>query len=154
MTESEFDGIIDNLIETEGMVPVLNISGGEPFMHHTLGTFLKNAARKDVVQTSVSTNGLLLLKNKACRDLMKETGSIVALQFDGFSPLTYTTLRGRDLSAEKMKLIEVLEDEGINYSLVATIARGINENEIQQITDFFFTSKAITLMFQPIAFTG
>jgi 7,8-dihydro-6-hydroxymethylpterin dimethyltransferase len=154
MSVAEFGLILDTLLRTEGKIDVLNLSGGEPTMHPDLAGFLECAATKGVIQTTVSTNGRELFRRKRQRDLFKKYDAIVALQFDGFSRDSYQTLRGVDLSDEKRSLIEMLESEGIKYSLVSTVASGINEAEIAGIVDFFFRSKALSLMLQPATFTG
>jgi len=154
MKISEFENIIDNLIATEGKVDVVNISGGEPTIHPNLIEFIDIAQRKGILQISISTNGLELLNNQYLRTELKNRGAIVALQFDGFKRDTYIQIRGVDYSAQKLQLIEILERENVLYSLVSTIAKNINDNEINDITDFFFRSKALTIMFQPLAFTG
>jgi len=149
-----FEGIIDSLLRCEGRVDVINLSGGEPTLHPGLGDFLRLASDKGVMQTTVSTNGLLFLSRPDLRDLFRSTGAIAALQFDGFRSSTYEQLRGRDLSAEKQEIIRVLEKEEIRYSLVATLAKGINDDEIPGIADRFFLSKAVSLMLQPVVLTG
>ncbi|HLP61243.1 MAG TPA: radical SAM protein, partial [Candidatus Deferrimicrobium sp.] len=154
LTVEEFAGIIANLLATEGKMDVINISGGEPTLHPELEAMIDIALAKGVVQVSVSTNGLRLLDDKKIRNMFKRTETIAALQFDGFSPSVYTFLRGKDLLKQKMQLIEILEAEDIHYSLVTSAARGINDTEIPRIADFFFQSKALSLMFQPLTFTG
>lgn len=150
----QFTNIIDVLIKSEGDVPVINLSGGEPTIHSHFREFVQIAYKKGVHQVTVSTNGLTLLKNPELRTFFRETGAIVALQFDGFSENTYTTLRGEKLLDKKLNLIHLLEDENVNYSLVSTIDPDVNLSEVTQIADFFFESKALTLMFQPITYTG
>ena len=154
MSVAEYKKILDALLHCEGRVDVLNLSGGEPTLHPELETLLQMAVDKGVTQVTVSTNGMPLLRNPALRNVFKRTGAIVALQFDGFRPATYAFLRGSDLSAEKLALIDVLEAEDIRYSLVATLANGVNDDEVTAITDFFFARRAISLMFQPVALTG
>ncbi len=154
MTQSEFQYMLDELLATEKSVDVINISGGEPTMHPELKDFINYSMAKGVTQITVSTNGLNLLKNKELRRFFKDTGTITALQFDGFSDSIYRELRNTDFSADKLNLIKLMEDEDINYSLVATVAKGINDNEISKIADYFFESKALSLMLQPIAFSG
>lgn len=154
MSKSQFSEILDNLFRTEGKIDVINLSGGEPTLHPDFGKFLQHSLERGVGQVSVSTNGLALLEDKSLREGFKQTQSIVALQFDGFSGEASRTLRGRDLTREKRELIEILEAEGIHYSLVSTVANGINLHEVKEIIDFFFQSKAISIMFQPLAFTG
>lgn len=154
MSVNEFEGIIKKLGDYEGNVYVINLSGGEPTLHPELESFLRISARMNVMQTTVSTNGLQLLYDKKLRAIFKETGTIAALQFDGFKPRTYEFLRGKNYSMQKLEIIKLLECEGIKYSLVATVMQDINDNEIKDIVDFFFRSKALSLMFQPAAFTG
>jgi hypothetical protein len=150
----QFESILKNLAVSEKTLDVINLSGGEPTLHPDLERFIKTAQGHGVTQITVSTNGLLLLDRKDLRDLFKKTGTIAALQFDGFRPESYQSLRGRDLSVQKQELIRICEAEGIRYSLVATIAAGLNQTEISGMVDFFFTSGAVSLMFQPIAFIG
>lgn len=158
MSRDEFAGIVDMLLRCEERVDVLNISGGEPTLHPELIDFLHLTRERGVMQSTVSTNGLIFLRSPQFRARFKETGAIVALQFDGFQPRTYEVLRGQDLAKEKLEIIRILEEEGIRYSLITTLANGVNagegNDEITDIVNFFFESKAISLMFQPIALTG
>jgi uncharacterized radical SAM superfamily Fe-S cluster-containing enzyme len=154
-TDEDFRGALGGVLETEERCQVINLSGGEPTLHPGLPDFLKYAGSKGVLQTTVSTNGLRLLADKKLRDTFRRTGAIAALQFDGFSPKTWQFMRGQpDLLQKKLKLIELLEKEGVKFSLVGTIAKGVNDGEVTKITDFFFSSKAASLMFQPLCFTG
>lgn len=154
MTTSEYRFVLERLFACEGRVPVINLSGGEPTLHPEIEELIRISASCGVMQTTVSTNGLRLLTDKGLRDLFRETGTIVALQFDGFNREASLRLRGRDISDMKRELIDILEKEGIRYSLTATVMNGVNEDEISDITDFFFLSEALSLMFQPVAFTG
>ncbi len=154
MSREDFSFILETLLRTEGKVDVLSLSGGEPTMHPDLAGLLELAAAKGVLQTTVSSNGRSLLRHKPLRDLFKKFGTVVALQFDGFEGETYRVLRGKDLADEKQSIIEMLESEGIKYSLVSTVAHGINDGEITRIVDFFFRSKALGLTLQPATFTG
>jgi uncharacterized radical SAM superfamily Fe-S cluster-containing enzyme len=151
---TEFENIIDTLSASEGKLNLINLSGGEPTLHPDFEQLIVLAIEKGVAQISVSTNGIDLLNNPELRYLFKQYGVIVALQFDGFLAGTYLALRGTDLSSQKVELIRILEDERIKYSLVSTIVNGINDSEITNITDFFFNSDALSLMFQPVTFTG
>jgi 7,8-dihydro-6-hydroxymethylpterin dimethyltransferase len=149
-----FSRVLDILFEAEGTLPVVNLSGGEPTLHPELGQFLSLARERGVVQTTVSTNGLRLLRDAPLRRTFKETGALVALQFDGFRESTNITLRGREMTRERLELVSLLESEGIPWSMVATVARGTNLDEIPQLVDFLFESRAQSLMLQPLCFTG
>jgi uncharacterized radical SAM superfamily Fe-S cluster-containing enzyme len=153
-TPDEFRKALDSLVACEGAVPLLNFSGGEPTLHPDFAEFLRICQERGIMQTSVSTNGLTLHDDPALRTLFRETGTVASIQFDGFKPETWRRLRGRDLSAMKLNLIRLLEEEGVRYSLTATVARGVNDSEIAAIADFFFASRGLSLMFQPMAVTG
>ena len=154
MTAAQFRHALERLVANEREVPLLNLSGGEPTLHPEFKEFLAICADKGVMQVSVSTNGLQLYADAALRRLFRDSGAVASLQFDGFSPGTWERLRGRDLSAMKLELTRMLEAEGVRYSLTATVAAGVNDHEIPAIADFFFASKALSLMFQPVAVTG
>ncbi len=154
MTTVEYRSVLDRLFACEGEIPLLNLSGGEPTVHPDFESFLRIAAERGVMQTSVSTNGLRLRRDPALRALFRETGAIAALQCDGFDPDAYRRLRGADLLPLKRETIALLEEEGVRYCLTATVMRGVNDGEIGPIVDFFFRSHALSLMFQPVAFTG
>ena len=154
MTAEQFSYALDRLLEYEGSVPLINLSGGEPTLHPEFSEFLRICKNKGVMQVSVSTNGLRLYQDADLRALFRDTGTVASLQFDGFRPETWLRLRGRELSGMKQELVALLEREGVRYSLTATIAQGVNDDEVAAIADFFFASKALSLMFQPIAITG
>ena len=154
MSQMEFRNILTRLKSFEKDLNVINLSGGEPTLHPELEEFLKMSAQENINQVTVSTNGIQLLKNEKLRQVFRETGTIASLQFDGFQPQTYERLRGRDLLEQKKEIIAALENDGVKYSLVATVAKDINDHEITDIVDFFFHSKALSLMFQPATFTG
>ena len=151
----DFSRALDGVLKTEKACQVINLSGGEPTLHPRLGEFLRLASKRGVLQTTVSTNGLRLLADKDLRALFRSTGAIAALQFDGFAPRTWKFMRGQpDLLKKKLELIKLLEQEQVRYSLVATVAKGVNDGEIAAITDLFFRSAAMSLMFQPLCFSG
>lgn len=154
MTPDEFRHALDRLMAYEGGIPLINFSGGEPTLHPDFPEFLHICKDRGVMQTSVSTNGLTLHADPALRALFRETGAVASVQFDGFRPETWLRLRGRDLSGMKMDLIRQLEEEGVRYSLTATVVRGVNDDEVASIADFFFASRGLSLMFQPMAITG
>jgi uncharacterized radical SAM superfamily Fe-S cluster-containing enzyme len=154
MSAAEYRSVLKTLRKCEESIPVINLSGGEPTCHPEFEEIVRISNEEGVMQTTVSTNGLRLFEDQSLRTLFRETGTIAALQFDGFEPQTWRRLRGRDLSAMKLALISLLEQDGVRYSLTATVMAGVNDHEITAITDFFFRNKGLSLMFQPAAFTG
>lgn len=154
MSVEQFSSVIKNLIETEGTMDIINLSGGEPTIHPKLEEIILAARKLGVEQITVSTNGKRLLHDKELRNFFKENKVIAALQFDGFDDDAYRFIRGEALADTKQQIIRIFEDEGVPYSFVVTIAKGVNDNHITEITDQFFKSKALSIMFQPLTFTG
>jgi uncharacterized radical SAM superfamily Fe-S cluster-containing enzyme len=154
LTPEEFRESLLKLKEYEGSLVLLNLSGGEPTCHPRFPEFIRIAAELGTAQITVSTNGLNLLKDKALRDLFIEYQAAASLQFDGLAEKPYQILRGRNLLRTKLDMIELFEKEELPYSLTAVAARGVNEDQIPLIADFFFRSRALSLMIQPAAVTG
>ncbi|MDR1085868.1 MAG: radical SAM protein [Deltaproteobacteria bacterium] len=154
MSPEEFRESLLKLRSYEESLILLNLSGGEPTLHPRFSEFIDISAELGVAQLTVSTNGLRLLKDKALRDLFIKNRVVAALQFDGLTEATYETLRGRNLLQTKKEIIRIFEQEDLPYSLVTVAARGVSEREIPQVADYFFKSKALSLMIQPAAVSG
>jgi uncharacterized radical SAM superfamily Fe-S cluster-containing enzyme len=79
----------------------------------------------------------------------------IYLQFDGFDEKIHKKLRGKDLKDIKKKAIQNLSKHEIPITLVSTIERGINDNEIGRIVEFGLGEEFIRgINFQPICFSG
>ena len=79
----------------------------------------------------------------------------IYLQFDSFKSSVLTKLRGKDLQDNRKKALEKLNQLNIHTTLVATIERGQNNDEIGQIVDFAIKQKCVRgVTFQPTQFAG
>ena len=156
MTLSEYSHLLDVLIDAEKQVDVLNLSGGEPLIHPQLLDILDEALlRKEIVRVSISTNGLALLEKPELLDQLKQRNVVVSLQFDGFDDKAYKILRGRELLAEKLSILEKLGEWDISTSLTVTAAGGVNDDQFGRILEYFFAQpNVVSMMIQPIAFAG
>jgi uncharacterized radical SAM superfamily Fe-S cluster-containing enzyme len=156
MTPAEFKLILDGLIHAERQIDVLNLSGVEPLIHPELLTFVDEAlARPEVVRVSISTNGLRFLSDRDLLKKLHDRNVVISLQFDGFKEETYEILRGRRLLQEKLRILRMLEEEGISTSLTMTAAGGVNEDQFSGLLTYFFSqSHVLSLMIQPVAFAG
>lgn len=154
ISADEFAQLLDKLIRAERQIDVLNLSGGEPLLHPGLLALVDQAlARPEIVRVSISTNGLALLRQPNLIDRLRERNVVVSLQFDGFKPAAYETLRGRPLLDEKLKILELLRESGITTSLTMTVAGGVNDDQFPAILDYLFSQPhVVSLMIQPLAF--
>jgi uncharacterized radical SAM superfamily Fe-S cluster-containing enzyme len=151
-----FDRVLDALLRAEPQVDILNLSGGEPLRHPRLLDLVDRAlARPGIVRVSLSTNGLRLLEEPALLRELAARRVVVSLQFDGLDDRVYAALRGRPLRAEKMALLDRLEEARVVTSLTMTAAAGVNEDQFRPVLDVFFSRRhVVSLMVQPVAYAG
>ena len=105
----------------------------------------------------LNTNGLRLASEPDYAAALREAGvSCAFLQFDGLRPASYEALRGRDISAEKLRAIDNCAAAGLPVVLVPTLAPGVNEDEIGGILRFALArGKALRgVHFQPVSYFG
>ncbi len=151
----EFSTIVQTLVDAEGTLDLINISGGEPAMHPDLLGIVDRARRKEIRNISMSTNGLVFLKNRGLLDELVKRKVYISLQFDGFERESYQSMRGKDLLEDKLKLLALLEQAGAKASLVMTVVRGLNDHQVGAVTDLLLEKEFIkSLMIQPLAFTN
>jgi len=85
---------------------------------------------------NMHTNGIKIADYEYLRRL-KDCGlDYVSLQFDGFDDTIYKKLRGQGLIDLKMKALDNLSKLNISTGLNVTIAKGINEDKINEIIEF------------------
>jgi len=156
MTAAELTDTIDGLIEKEGLLDTVNFSGGEPTLHPQFLEFLDLAARPEISRLSVSTNGLRIASDlDFCRELAKRT-VYVNLQLDALRNPELRALRGAgDHHAVKVRALDNLERAGVRTTIVATVAKGVNDDQIGDCVRLLFEKDFIlSLMFQPASYTG
>ncbi|HLP17434.1 MAG TPA: radical SAM protein, partial [Bacteroidota bacterium] len=82
MTESEFEQIIDWIIESEGEIDLINITGGEPTLHPDLMKLLAHARRKEIGRITLNTNGIRLVNDAKLVKEIAEAGVYLVLSFN------------------------------------------------------------------------
>lgn len=156
MSLGSFQSLLDRLVEAEGQIDVLNLSGGEPLLHPRFLEIVDSAnGRKEIVRVSISTNGLALLDNPSLAEQLARRNVVVSLQMDGYDDEAYRTLRARPLAETKQRILDRLEQADISTSLTMTLAAGVNEDQLPRVVeDLFERDHVISLMIQPLAFAG
>jgi len=156
MTVSQMERLLDQLIESEGQIDVLNISGGEPTLHPDFESMVEVCLRrKEILRVSVSTNGVRLAADEALAKFLAERDVIVSLQYDGEDDAVYGELRGRPLAETKRAILERSFHLDAPLSITATVVRNLNESQLPHIADLVFGHENIlSLMVQPAAFVG
>ena len=156
LTVGQVDRMLDDLVASEGRIDVVNLSGGEPTLHPRFRAIVDAClARPEILRVSVSTHGLTLLRDPSLLAFLAERRVVISLQFDGLREATYRRLRGRPLLTEKLRLIDRAGERGAVMSLTVTVAAGINDDEVADITGLLFSHDHIlSLMFQPASYVG
>jgi len=156
-------GMIDLLVECEGEVEVLQISGGEPTSHPDILEILEYAGQQGVRYPMLNTNGLRLADPEFARAVARTVPSegstvgtpVIYLQFDGMTDEVYEALRGRPLLEAKLQAIDNCRDTGMSVVLVPTIVEGVNEHQMGAIIELALSDPAIKgVNFQPAARVG
>jgi uncharacterized radical SAM superfamily Fe-S cluster-containing enzyme len=79
----------------------------------------------------------------------------VYLQFDSFKPEALEVLRGKDLTDIRMKALEHLNELNLSTTLVVTLQKGLNDDEIGKIIEFALQQPCIRgVTFQPTQIAG
>jgi len=140
-----------------GQAEILQISGGEPTLHPDIINIIKLAKAKKFKYVMVNTNGMRIAEDEGfARELGQFNGGFeIYLQFDGFKASTYMALRGENLLEKKRNAINNLAKYRIPVTLVSTISKGINDDEVGQIFNFGLKQPYVRgINFQPAAFFG
>lgn len=156
-TLEEINRMFDVIVENEGEPDVVQISGGEPTVHPQFFEILDLAKSKPIKHLMLNTNGIRIAKD---RDFVKKLASYmpdfeIYLQFDSFKPEVLEKLRGEDLTEVRKKAVEHLNEFNLSTTLVITLQKGLNDDEIGEIIDFALQQKSVRgVTFQPTQVAG
>jgi 7,8-dihydro-6-hydroxymethylpterin dimethyltransferase len=132
--ERMFDAVVAN----EGEPDVVQISGGEPTLHPQFFDVLDAARRRPIRHLMLNTNGIRIANEDGFAGRLKEyaPGFEVYLQWDSVKPEALRRLRGVDLSSVRQRALEALNRAQLSTTLVMTVARGVNDEEIGSVIEF------------------
>jgi len=155
---ARIEAMMDFFKAREGGKPeILQVSGGEPTTHPDIEAILRMAKKRRFKYIMLNTNGLRIAEDRQFASFLKSLtpGFEVYLQFDGLKEDAYRKLRGRELLATKLAAIKNLAEAEVPITLVATIARDVNDSQIGEIVKFGLATDYIRgVNFQPVAFFG
>ncbi len=153
----EIEFMLDAVVASEGEPDVVQISGGEPTIHPQFFEILDLAKSKPIKHLMVNTNGVQLANDEA---FVKRLASYmpdfeIYLQWDSFKPEVLKKLRGGDLTKYRNQALEYLNKYNLSTTLVVTLEKGLNDDEIGQIIDFALKQKCVRgVTFQPTSVSG
>lgn len=156
-TVEEVERMLDIIVENEGSPDVVQISGGEPTIHPDFFKILDIAKTKPIRHLMVNTNGIRIAKDFEFTQRLASymPDFEVYLQFDSFRPEVLEQLRGRDLTDVRLKALEHLNRLNLSTTLVVTVQKGLNDDELGKIIEFALQQRCVRgVTFQPVQVAG
>jgi len=156
-TLEEVERMLDIIVRNEGTPDVVQISGGEPTVHPDFFAILDIAKKKPIRHLMLNTNGIRIAKDfeftKRLASYMPDFE--IYLQFDSFKSEALQHLRGEDLTEVRKKALQHLNELNLSTTLVVTLQKGINDDEIGKIVEFALQQKCVRgVTFQPTQVAG
>ena len=153
----QIERMLDRAVANEGEPSIIQISGGEPTLHPQFFEILELARERPIGHLMVNTNGLRIANEPGFAARLAEftPGLEIYLQFDSFRVDVLKALRGADLRKIHRRAVEQLNAVGIHTTLVATVRRGLNDDEMGEIIDYAIQQPCVRgVTFQPVQAAG
>jgi uncharacterized radical SAM superfamily Fe-S cluster-containing enzyme len=153
----EIEKMFDVIVANEGEPDVVQISGGEPTVHPQFFEIMDIAKSKPIKHLMLNTNGIRIAKDISFVEKLASymPDFEIYLQFDSFKPEVLEKLRGEDLTEIRKKAIENLNHFNLSTTLVITLQKGENDDEISKILEYAVKQKCVRgVTFQPTQVAG
>ncbi len=153
----EVIAMLDAVVANEGEPDVVQLSGGEPTLHPEFWRILDAARERPIKHLMINTNGIRIAKEPEFVERLASYGAglEIYLQFDSLRSEVHQILRGADLTSIRNKALERLNATGISTTLVVTVKKGLNDNEIGDIIRFALQQPCVRgVTLQPIQQAG
>jgi 7,8-dihydro-6-hydroxymethylpterin dimethyltransferase len=130
--------MLDAVVANEGEPDVVQLSGGEPTLHPEFFAVLDAARRRPIKHLMLNTNGIRIANEAGFAERLQTyaPGFEVYLQWDSLRPSALKALRGVDLSSVRLRALERLNRAELSTTLVMTVARGVNDEELGSVIEF------------------
>ena len=154
---AEIERMLDILVASEGEPDLCQISGGEPTLHPQFFEILAAARARPIRHLMINTNGLRIAREAGFAEKLAAfmPRFEVYLQFDSLRRDALMALRGADLTKVRIQALEALERANISTTLVVTLKKGLNDDEIADIVRFALKWRCVRgVTFQPIQDAG
>jgi 7,8-dihydro-6-hydroxymethylpterin dimethyltransferase len=145
------------VVASEGEPDVVQISGGEPTIHPQFFEILDIAKSKPIKHLMLNTNGIKIAQDFEFAERLATYAPNfeIYLQFDSFKSEVLRNIRGKDLTNIRMKALEHLNKLNLATTLVVTVQKGQNDDEIGKIIEFALQQKCVRgVTFQPTSISG
>ena len=153
----QIERMLDTIVRNEMEPDIVQISGGEPTIHPQFFEILDAAKRRPIKHLMVNTNGVRIATDEAFARRLAEymPRFELYLQFDSLKRDPLMQLRGADLRNTRERALERLNKLGISTTLVVTVERGVNDDELGSIIEFALQQPCVRgVTFQPVQQAG
>src|ERR1043165_377660 len=154
---AEIEAMLDVIVKAEGEPDLVQLSGGEPTIHPEFFAILDAAKARPIRHLMINTNGLRIAREPGFAERVAAymPGFEFYLQFDSLKRDALMALRGADLTKVRLEALEALERNNISTTLVVTLKKGVNDDEIADIVRFALQWRCVRgVTFQPIQDAG
>ncbi len=147
--------IIENIVKTSSGVQLINITGGEPTLHPNLFDIIEACKNDKIGRITMNTNGLKIAESKIFAKKIKKSGVQLVLSLDTLDPKKSVLIYGKDITEEKKKALEMIEDLDIPTTLLLVCIKSINEEDVAEIAEKYIKKSFIkSITIQNMTFTG
>lgn len=156
-TLDEIRRMIDVIVASEGEPDVVQLSGGEPTIHPDFFEILDYCKTQPIKHLMVNTNGIRIAQDPGFAERLATymPDFEIYLQFDSFRPEVLERMRGKDLTGIRKEALAKLNALNLSTTLVVTLQKGQNEDEIGTIIDFALKQVCVRgVTFQPTSASG
>src|SRR5690349_3031047 len=153
----EVKKMLDAVVTNEHEPDVVQISGGEPTLHPQLFEILDYAKSLPIKHLMLNTNGIQIAKDfeLTTRLATYAPNFEIYLQFDSFRKEVHQTMRGANLTSIREEALANLNALNISTTLVVTIQKNQNDDEIGKIIDFAIKQPCVRgVTLQPTQIAG
>lgn len=156
-TLKEVKSMLNAVVSNEREPDVVQISGGEPTLHPQLFDILDYAKSLPIKHLMLNTNGIQIARDF---DFAKRLASYapnfeVYLQFDSFRKEVLQSMRGANLLPIRDQALQHLNALNLSTTLVVTIQKNLNDDEIGSIIDFALKQPCVRgVTLQPTQIAG
>lgn len=154
---AEVEAMLDAVVANEGEPDVVQISGGEPTLHPDFFAILDAAKARPIRHLMINTNGLRIAREPefVARLASYKPGIEIYLQFDSLHDAVLQQMRGADLADIHERALASLEAHGISTTLVMTVKRGVNDDQIGEVIQHGLKYRCVRgVTLQPVSDAG
>ena len=153
----QIERMLDRAVANEEIPAVVQLSGGEPTMHPRLFEVLAAARTRPIGHLMINTNGIRIAGEAGFAERLRDAYPDIEiyLQFDSFRREALQQLRGADLTRIRLQALENLNAAGVSTTLVSTIRRDLNDDELGKTIEFALQQPCVRgVNFQPVQAAG